>query len=167
MGIVNALFFIPNVVNNKLSKLIGLHAKYSIFESGSRCYKNGEGMKLAPHEILQYLGFKIPPEGIEINPSDAFLHAESLRLLGKTLNVAAIAESDLHDFYVESLRLFRAATNTTSFQTPALTEAHTGFVTLVEECLTEPGLDVQPDAYVANWLRLLIASNLLVIYKRQ
>lgn len=52
-------------------------------------------MKLSPSDILNYLGFAIPEDGITINPNDAFLHSEALRLLGRTLNVDRIPLEDL------------------------------------------------------------------------
>lgn len=52
-------------------------------------------MKLTPHEILYLLGFDIPEDGIEINPNDSYLHSESLRLLGKTMDVERIEDDDL------------------------------------------------------------------------
>lgn len=42
-------------------------------------------MKLSPSEILAYLGFQIGPEGIEINPVDAFAITTGLRLAGQVL----------------------------------------------------------------------------------
>ena len=50
---------------------------------------------LTPHEILLSLGFKIPAEGLKINPNDKLLHTESLKLLGKTMNVESIPKEDL------------------------------------------------------------------------
>jgi len=36
-------------------------------------------MKLKPVEILRYLGFDIPEDGIEINENDAYLVTSALR----------------------------------------------------------------------------------------
>lgn len=56
-------------------------------------------MKLTPIEILNYLGFDIPAEGIDINPHDDFLITASLRLVGQTMNVAAIPDADIEDMH--------------------------------------------------------------------
>ena len=129
--------------------------------------KDGKGMKLAPHEILYHLGFHVPPEGIEIHPNDAHLHAASLRALGSTLDVSAIPASALNNLYIESLRLLSTAMDITSIHESELCELHAGLATLVEACRGEvPGTDGQPDTSVADWLRALIASNLVVIYKQ-
>lgn len=37
---------------------------------------------MTPHQILIALGFDVPESGIEVNGFDAYLHTESLRLLG-------------------------------------------------------------------------------------
>lgn len=52
-------------------------------------------MKIAPHEMLKLLGFDVPLDGITINPNDAYLYTELLRLLGKRIAVDAITEADL------------------------------------------------------------------------
>lgn len=57
-------------------------------------------MKIKPHEILKYLGLDVPEAGIEINPHDTLLHVSLLRLLGRQMNVSAIAESELADLHV-------------------------------------------------------------------
>ncbi len=54
-------------------------------------------MKLKPHEILNHLGFDIDEEGVYINENDAFYCSESLRLVGKTLNVDNIPEKELSE----------------------------------------------------------------------
>jgi hypothetical protein len=129
--------------------------------------KDGNGMKLAPHEILHYLGFDVPPEGIEIHPNDIRLHAASLRALGTTIDVSAIPDSALSNLYVESLRLLSAAIDVSSIQESALCDLHTGFARLVEVWRGEEhDMGSQPDASVADWLRELIASNLVTIYKQ-
>jgi hypothetical protein len=50
---------------------------------------------MTPHHILSALGFDVPEEGIEVSEHDAFLHAESLRLLGNTISIDRIDNSDL------------------------------------------------------------------------
>ena len=52
-------------------------------------------MKLKPHQILQYLGFDIGEEGIEINEYDAFLHKESLKCLGDSITLDNIKDEKL------------------------------------------------------------------------
>ena len=52
-------------------------------------------MKMTPHLILNALGFDVPEQGIEVNEHDAFLHSESLRLLGNTISIERIDNSEL------------------------------------------------------------------------
>ncbi len=52
-------------------------------------------MKLTPLEILQYLGINVPPEGLTINPNDAFLYTQFLSVLGKGMTVDSIPDSAL------------------------------------------------------------------------
>lgn len=52
-------------------------------------------MKLSPTEILNLLGFNVPEEGVTINPMDAHLCFEALRMVGGTLNVANIPDEQL------------------------------------------------------------------------
>jgi len=52
-------------------------------------------MKMTPHKILQALGFDVPEQGIEVNEHDAFFHAESLRLIGNTISIDRIDNSEL------------------------------------------------------------------------
>jgi hypothetical protein len=54
-------------------------------------------VNISPIEILHCLGFDVPPEGILVNPNDVYLHVESLRLLGDTMNVSAIPDSALQN----------------------------------------------------------------------
>ncbi|MDD2661736.1 MAG: hypothetical protein PHY54_18960 [Methylococcales bacterium] len=56
-------------------------------------------MRLTPSEILTHLGFDIPEKGIDINPYDGFLVTESLHLIGQTMNVAAIPDSDIANMH--------------------------------------------------------------------
>lgn len=42
-------------------------------------------MNLSPSEILAYLGFQIGPEGVEVNPVDAFAITTGLRLAGQVI----------------------------------------------------------------------------------
>src|SRR3546814_18501137 len=51
--------------------------------------------RITPHEVLKYLGFDIPEDGIDVNDFDMLLHARSLSLLGHTIKVEAISEKDL------------------------------------------------------------------------
>lgn len=55
-------------------------------------------MKLKPKDILDYLGFNIPEEGIEINPNDAYLYTHLLFLLGKTIDPIRIPSAELEVF---------------------------------------------------------------------
>jgi hypothetical protein len=57
-------------------------------------------MKLNPHEILRYLGFDVPEDGIEINSHDMYLYATLLRLLGQQMRVDAIPGSQLAELLV-------------------------------------------------------------------
>jgi hypothetical protein len=52
-------------------------------------------MHLSPADILKYLGFDIPEEGIDINPADAYLYTTALRLTGETMNVSHISDEKL------------------------------------------------------------------------
>lgn len=52
-------------------------------------------MKMTPHQILNALGFNVPEQGIEVNELEAFLHYESLRLLGNTISIERIDNSEL------------------------------------------------------------------------
>lgn len=54
-------------------------------------------MNLTPVEILGYLGFTVPPEGVVINPNDAYLHTSALRLVGATINLTAVSDDALRD----------------------------------------------------------------------
>jgi hypothetical protein len=123
-------------------------------------------MKLEPHEILHYLGFNVPPEGIEIHPNDVNLHAESLRVLGTTIDVSAIPDSALHRLYVESLHLLRTEIDVSSIKESTLSNPHSGFARLVKAGKGEQLNISQPDTIIADWLRGLIASNLAIIYKQ-
>ncbi len=58
-------------------------------------------IQLKPDEILRYLGFDIPPEGITISHTDdVYLVTRTLELAGATINVAAIPEVDLAAMHV-------------------------------------------------------------------
>ena len=52
-------------------------------------------MKLTPVEILRHLGFDVPEEGVDINPFDGYHHANLLRLIGSTMSINSITDSDL------------------------------------------------------------------------
>lgn len=57
-------------------------------------------MKMLPHEVLQKLGFHIPPEGVEVSPDDAYLNNAALEMAGKSINISTIPDGDfkgLHD----------------------------------------------------------------------
>lgn len=42
-------------------------------------------MKLSPSEILACLGFQVGPDGVEINPMDAYAVTTGLRLAGEVI----------------------------------------------------------------------------------
>jgi hypothetical protein len=130
--------------------------------------KGDKGMKLAPHQILRYLGFDVPAEGIEIHPREVYLHVESLRVLGTTIDVSAIPDSALSDLCIEYLLLLRTGIDVSSIHESALSDMHAGFVKLIEAWQgEEPDNDILFDASVSDWLRALIASNLTTIYKQR
>ncbi|MGE4278188.1 MAG: hypothetical protein AB7G62_01290 [Magnetospirillum sp.] len=54
-------------------------------------------MKLSPSEILTYLGFQVGPDGVDVNPVDAFAITTGLRLAGQVLasRLDAIPEDEL------------------------------------------------------------------------
>lgn len=56
-------------------------------------------MKLTPVEILQHLGFTVPGDGIDINPHDTFLHVNTLKALGATMNVMAVPKDTLEGMH--------------------------------------------------------------------
>ncbi|MBF6650041.1 MULTISPECIES: hypothetical protein [unclassified Methylobacter] len=68
-------------------------------------------MILTPHEILKYLGFEVPKDGVEINPNDAYLISSSLRLIGQTMSVTAIPEPSLEDIHAGLAGLVAAWSN--------------------------------------------------------
>lgn len=54
-------------------------------------------MKISPSEILAYLGFQVGPEGVEVNPVDAFAITTGLRFAGEVIasRLDAITEEEL------------------------------------------------------------------------
>lgn len=52
-------------------------------------------LKITPHEMLKLLGIVVPQEGITINPNDAYLYTQFLRMLGQRMNVEAIPPCEL------------------------------------------------------------------------
>ncbi len=67
-------------------------------------------MKMLPHEILQALGFNIPPEGVDVSPDDAYLNRAALEMAGKSVNLASIPDADfkgLHDGSPRSVQISR------------------------------------------------------------
>lgn len=52
-------------------------------------------LKITPHEMLKLLGIVVPQEGITINPNDAYLYTQFLRMLGQRMNVEAIPACEL------------------------------------------------------------------------
>lgn len=57
---------------------------------------NADPSIITPHEILGYLGFNIPKEGVAINVHDYLLHTESLKLLGDLISADAIPDEKLN-----------------------------------------------------------------------
>ena len=56
-------------------------------------------IKLFPLDSLKYLGFDRSAEGIIINPEDAQLHSQALRLIGRTMNVDDIELDALRELH--------------------------------------------------------------------
>lgn len=56
-------------------------------------------MRLTPHEILKHLGFDVPEDGVAINPADALLITESLRLAGATIDVGRVPAEGLRHLH--------------------------------------------------------------------
>lgn len=50
---------------------------------------------MTPSDILKHLGFRLPQNDVDINPHDAWLYNEALRLAGSTIDVDAIPYEDL------------------------------------------------------------------------
>lgn len=76
-------------------------------------------MILTPHEILQKLGFNVPPEGVRINSNDAFLHDSVLRIAGKTLNLAAAPDTDFERLHRGMAGIISAQRNEPQNETDA------------------------------------------------
>jgi hypothetical protein len=126
-----------------------------------------ERMKMTPHEILHCLGFDVPPEGVEMSAKETCLYVESLRALGVTMDVSAIPESALTIVYTESVRLIAEAFDVSAIPGSLLDDCHAGFAKLVLACQNaELGEDWRLDSDVADWLRMLVASNLSIMYRR-
>lgn len=83
-------------------------------------------MKMSPAEILGYLGFDIPDEGITINPHDAYLTVSTLRLVGELMDVDQIPHSKLVELNSALKGLFAAklgqAPSTSTMPSEALSE---------------------------------------------
>ncbi len=56
-------------------------------------------MKLKPVEILKYLGFDIPEDGVEINENDAYLVTSALRFAGESIDFDRIEDSQLAELH--------------------------------------------------------------------
>jgi hypothetical protein len=65
-------------------------------------------MKLMPHEILNYLGFEVREEGVEVNENDAFFISAALKLTGGTINIEDIPSEDLKDLHTGLVGLVAA-----------------------------------------------------------
>ena len=97
-------------------------------------------MKLSPVEILKHLGFTVPPDGVDINPHDAFLHVTTLQAVGATMDIMEIPK-------------------------PALEGLHSGLAGRVSAM---NGSESAPAADGANLakLRMTMASLLKVYYQK-
>jgi hypothetical protein len=124
-------------------------------------------MKITPHELLLCLGFDVPPEGIEINPKETCLYVESLRALGVTMDVSSIPESAMSTLYTESIRLIVETFDVSTIPNSLLDDCDAGFAKLIVAC-QNADLDHgrRLDSDVADWLRLLVASNLSIMHRR-
>jgi hypothetical protein len=123
-------------------------------------------VKLTPIEILHCLGFDVPPDGILVNRNDAFIHAESLRLLGKTMNVSSIPDSELRNIYTESIRLFEEVIDVSVMHQQDLSNYHSGFADLIKILKSKASnSSYQPSEDIADWLRALIRLNIDTVYR--
>lgn len=93
---------------------------------------------MTPHEILTALGFDVPEQGIEVSEHDGHLHAESLRLLGKTISIDRIDSDDL-------------------------VSLHDGMAGLVATHRGEEVIQASEDT--AERIKALIRANCIVTYK--
>jgi hypothetical protein len=121
---------------------------------------------LSPVEILSHLGFKIPNDGVELNSDDSCLYVESLRLLGRTIDISVIPDSELSNLKIETLRLLSKTIDTSTFKDTDLNNFDPGFARLVR--VLREGKTIEhnhPDMDVSIWLRSLVASCLSTIYK--
>lgn len=122
-------------------------------------------VSLSPIEILSHLGFKVPEGGIEINSDDACLFIESLRLLGTTIDISDVPDSELCTLNEETLRLLSKTIDAATFMDTDLNNLNPGFARLVRELRENKNLEgSQPDMYASIWLRSLMASCLSAIY---
>jgi hypothetical protein len=67
--------------------------------------RNLPAMKLTPSEILYFLGFDVPPEGIEVNLDETYLYIEALRAHRVSMDMSAIPERNLGYMYTETIRM--------------------------------------------------------------
>ncbi|MFO4754350.1 hypothetical protein V5H08_11860 [Vibrio cholerae] len=95
-------------------------------------------MKMTPHQILTALGFDVPEQGIEVSEHDGYLHAEALRLLGKTISIDRIDSDDL-------------------------VSLHDGMAGLVATHRGEEVIQASEDT--AERIKALIRANCIVTYK--
>lgn len=117
-------------------------------------------MKMKPCEILQCLGFDVPPEGIEINPDESHLYIEALSAVRVTLDISAIPDSTMEKIYNESIRLIGEAIDVSTIPDALLQDLHSGFSKLIlaarnKGSCTRHRLDTD----VAEFLFTLVDSN--------
>jgi hypothetical protein len=124
-------------------------------------------VKLTPIEILHCLGFNVPPDGILVNKNEAYMHEESLRLLGKTMNVSSIPDSALRNIYTETIRMLEEVIDVSVMHESDLCKYHAGFADVISIVQNKTLCNEhQPVGDIADWLRALIRLNVNNVYRR-
>jgi hypothetical protein len=102
--------------------------------SDAACKRNLPAMKLTPSEILYFLGFDVPPEGIEVNLKESNLYLEVLRAHKVSLDLSAIPEENLGCIYTETIRTIAEAIDVTTIPDSLLRQLDGRFSKLIIAC---------------------------------
>jgi hypothetical protein len=117
-------------------------------------------MKITPSEILYFLGFNVPPEGIEVNIKESNLYLEALRAHKVSLDMSAIPKKNLGYIYTETIRMIGEAIDVATIPDSLLRQLDGRLSKLIIACRegeSSAGCVTEMDAM--EWLSALMESH--------
>lgn len=117
-------------------------------------------MRITPYEILLCLGFKVPPEGIDINLNESSLFIDTLCAYRVQMDMSVLSEAHKVNIFKETVRLMEEIIDVKTIPGHLLCDLHAGLQKIIQASqYDESHVGITLDSDMVDWLSALVESN--------